>query len=89
MFDFPRVQLLFLAGLNLLLYAFLVFRQKKGHLIFLFLLLCVIIFQSIRIFPYTPLASYQVLYSDRKPSNPSGSETSCKGCHAWQPFYFL
>jgi endonuclease/exonuclease/phosphatase (EEP) superfamily protein YafD len=68
MFDFPRIQLLFLAGLSLLLYAFLIFRPKKGPLIFLFLLLCVIIFQSIRIFPYTPLASYQVLYSDRQPS---------------------
>lgn len=65
MFDFPRLQLFFMALLSLLLFFLFVYRPKPGPVIFLFLLLSAGIFQSTRIFPYTPLAAYQVLYSDR------------------------
>lgn len=68
MFDFPRVQLLILALLSLLLYIPFVYPLKAGRVLFLFLLLGVISYQSVSIFPYTRLASHQVLYSDRQPS---------------------
>ncbi len=67
-FDFPRVQLLFLALLGMLLFILFVYRRKAGQVTFLSLLVGVVLFQGIRIFPYTPLASHQVLNSGRASS---------------------
>ena len=61
-FEFPRVQIAAIASFVLLLYLWL-YDGKPFDIVFIVLLLGCIGFQVYRIFPYTPLASWQVLPS--------------------------
>ncbi|WP_276498635.1 endonuclease/exonuclease/phosphatase family protein [Pontibacter litorisediminis] len=65
MFDFPRLQLLFLAVISLALCFFLGLRYRLRNKALLVLLAATLIYQSINIFPYTFLSPVQTKKSDR------------------------
>lgn len=60
-FDFPRLQLLFLALFSLILFLWLGTRHRNRDKFLLSGLCIAIIYQAINIYPYTPLAPVQVL----------------------------
>ncbi|MEQ9443625.1 MAG: endonuclease/exonuclease/phosphatase family protein [Cyclobacteriaceae bacterium] len=57
--DFPRIQIVVLAALVLLLYGMLFRFRSRGNAILYTLMVGVIIYQGIQIYPYTPLAEEQ------------------------------
>ncbi|MFD3001290.1 endonuclease/exonuclease/phosphatase family protein [Pontibacter toksunensis] len=59
-FDFPRMQLLFLALFSLILFLWLGSKHRKRDKFLLYGLSTAIIYQAINIYPYTPLAPVQV-----------------------------
>ena len=66
--DFPRLQLIFISFITLVPF-FYKFDQRYSTYIFLFFLCSCIVYQIIRIYPYTPLAKPQVLISQKKENN--------------------
>lgn len=59
-FDFPRLQISFLALGSLLLFYFFDFRHRKRGWLLMTALLGVVVYQSLAMYPYTSLASVQV-----------------------------
>ncbi|ARS36783.1 endonuclease/exonuclease/phosphatase family protein [Pontibacter actiniarum] len=69
MFDFPRLQLFFLALGSLVLYLALYYQHSKRGKFLLFLLAAVVVYQSINIYPYTALAPVQTEHTERGPAD--------------------
>lgn len=64
-FDFPRLQLFFLALGSLLLFYFFIYRHRNRGKLLLFVLLATVVYQSINIYPYTALAKVQTEPTER------------------------
>jgi len=58
-FDFPRIQIIGLAGLVLILYGIFFRLRPRANALVYIMLVGVIVYQSIQIHPYTPLSSPQ------------------------------
>ncbi|WP_299760362.1 endonuclease/exonuclease/phosphatase family protein [uncultured Pontibacter sp.] len=69
MFDFPRLQLFFLAVISLLLFYFFDYQHRKRGKLLLFALIATVVYQSINIYPYTILAPVQTKQTERDPSD--------------------
>lgn len=64
-FDFPRMQLLFLAFLSLIFYLWLGSKHRKRDKALLAGLSMAILYQAVKIYPYTPLAPVQVMQAEQ------------------------
>lgn len=69
-FDFPRLQVFFMALASLLLYYIFIFHKRKRGWLLLAALIGVMVYQSYNIYPYTFLAPQQVEYSDAPEPDP-------------------
>lgn len=69
LWDFPRVQMAVVAVLLGGLYALFFFRDRPLEWVFLAALLLCVLWQSYKIYPYTPLARVQVERSERIPES--------------------
>lgn len=65
-FDFPRLQIFFITLAATFLFYLIFYRHRKRGYFLLFVFLFILVYQGIRIYPYTPLAGEEVLYSDRQ-----------------------
>ncbi|MCX2741964.1 endonuclease/exonuclease/phosphatase family protein [Pontibacter anaerobius] len=64
-FDFPRLQLFFLAVISLVLFYFFDYQHRKRGKLLLFTLVTVVVYQSINIYPYTILSPVQTEQTER------------------------
>lgn len=64
LFDFPRLQIFVLALMTLFFFYIFDFRRRKRGRILLILLIGTLVYQAFWIYPYTPLAPYQSLYTE-------------------------
>ncbi|TPE45370.1 endonuclease/exonuclease/phosphatase family protein [Pontibacter mangrovi] len=69
MFDFPRVQLFFMAVISLVMLNALGFKHRRRDKAELLILAATVIYQAVNIYPYTALAPVQTIKSERDPSD--------------------
>jgi endonuclease/exonuclease/phosphatase (EEP) superfamily protein YafD len=70
-FDYPRLQTFFIALAALTWYLVLYYKKSAGSIVIVAVLICIIIIQAYKAWPYTALAPVQVKKTDKEPGDSS------------------
>ena len=68
-FDYPRLQTFFIALIALIWYLVFYFKNRKRGILYLVILIAILLVQAYNAYPYTPLGSKQVKWSEKDPSD--------------------